>query len=381
MQPASPGTRGSTRAATRSRRTTDALNRPIQSIAPHSNRAGAKRHVTQALFNEANLVERLDVWLNRSAEPAGLLDPGTDAPSPVGVANIDYDAKGQRLRLDYKNGVSTRYRYDPETFRLTHRYTRRGAAFVEDCDNPTPPPTTIAAPETPPAGQPCGLQNLQYTHDPAGNITHIQDAAQQTIYFRNQRVEPSNDYVYDSLYRLIQASGREHLGQQANGDRNPPTAPDGFNAFPIRQSHPNMLKAMGTYIERYVYDTVGNFVQMQHRGSDPAHAGWTRGYTYAEPSLIENGSAGTLLKTSNRLSSTTVNPNGGNPPQVEPYQHDVHGNMTRLPHLGGGLPSPNLLWNYRDELRQCDLGGGGASFYAYDASGLRLRKVWEKTAG
>ena len=33
---------------------------------------------------------------------------------------------------------------------------------------------------------------------------------------------------------------------------------------------------MGTYIERYVYDAVGNFLQMQHRGSDPAHPGWTR---------------------------------------------------------------------------------------------------------
>jgi hypothetical protein len=58
------------------------------------------------------------------------------------------------------------------------------------------------------------VQNLHYTYDPAGNITHIQDDAQQTIYFRNQRVEPSNDYTYDAVYRLIQASGREHLGQE-----------------------------------------------------------------------------------------------------------------------------------------------------------------------
>ena len=31
--------------------------------------------------------------------------------------------------------------------------------------------------------------------------------------FKNKRVEPSNDYIYDALYRLIQATGREHLGQ------------------------------------------------------------------------------------------------------------------------------------------------------------------------
>ena len=80
------------------------------------------------MFNEANLLERVDVWLERAAEPAALLDPAADAPSPVGVANIDYDAKGQRMRIDYKNGASTVYSYDPLTFRLTQLLTRRNAA-------------------------------------------------------------------------------------------------------------------------------------------------------------------------------------------------------------------------------------------------------------
>jgi hypothetical protein len=42
-----------------------------------------------------------------------------------------------------------------------------------------------------------------YTYDPAGNITHIRDDAQQRIFFDNHRIEPSNDYTYDALYRLI----------------------------------------------------------------------------------------------------------------------------------------------------------------------------------
>ena len=54
---------------------------------------------------------------------------------------------------------------------------------------------------------------------------------------------------------------------------------------------PNDGNAMGTYIERYVYDAVGNFLQMQHRGSDPAHPGWTRRYDYSEASLIEAAQA------------------------------------------------------------------------------------------
>src|SRR6185436_11322959 len=117
------------------------------------------------------------------------------------------------------------------------------------------------------------VQNLHYTYDPAGNITHIQDDAQQAIYFRNKLVEPSSDYTYDALYRLIQASGREHLGQ-ANGAPKPPTSPEAFNAFHTRLDHPGNGNAMGTYLERYVYDAVGNPLEMQHRGSDPSHAGW-----------------------------------------------------------------------------------------------------------
>ena len=374
----------------------DALNRPIQSVAPHSSlsRPGHpnKFNVIQHVFNEANLLERVDVWLERAAEPAGLLNPAAQAPSPVGVANIDYDAKGQRTLIDYKTSdatvIRTTYAYDRETFRLMHLFTRRGVdpttaqgvAFTDDCENPNPPPATIAAPEQPPAGKGCGLQNLHYTYDPAGNIIHIQDAAQQTIYFRNKRVEPSNDYTYDALYRLIQASGREHLGQ-TNGAPNPPTSPNAFNAFHTRLDQPGNGNAMGTYIERYVYDAVGNFLQMQHRGSDPAHAGWTRAYDYLEASLIEDGSGGAPLKANNRLSRTTLNPNGANPPQVEPYEHDAHGNMVRMPHLGASLAGRNMHWDYKDQLRQIDLGGGGAAWYVYDASGQRVRKVWEKALG
>jgi hypothetical protein len=59
----------------------DALNRPTQSVAPHSNLTRAqhpdKINVIQPVFNEANLLERVDLWLERAAEPAALLDPNT----------------------------------------------------------------------------------------------------------------------------------------------------------------------------------------------------------------------------------------------------------------------------------------------------------------
>jgi len=40
-----------------------------------------------------------------------------------------------------------------------------------------------------------------------------------------------------------------------------------------------------------------------------------------------------------------------------------------------------MHWDYKDQLCQTDLGGGGAAFYVYDASGQRARKVWEKAPG
>lgn len=344
----------------------DALNRVIQSIAPHSTLARGRYNVIQAVYNEASLLERVHVWVALESEPARLLDATASIPSAVGVDHIDYDARGRRQRIDYKNGVATFYSYDPLTLRLVHLLTRRDPAlFPGDCPHP------------PPNGWPgCQAQNLRYTYDPIGNVTHIQDDAQQTIYFRNRRIEPSNDYTYDAIYRLIEGTGREHLGQA--GAALPHSSSDSGSVELLSgdAGHfgPNDGNAMGRYLERYVYDSVGNFLQMQHRGGDPVSSGWTRHYAYAETSLIEDGRA------SNRLSRTTLGPVTPNP-LAERYEHDAHGNMVRMPQLGGGSPGPNMEWDYRDQLYRADLGGGGAVVYVYDASGARVRKVRQKAAG
>ncbi|KAJ9414782.1 virulence plasmid 65kDa B protein-domain-containing protein [Fusarium oxysporum] len=336
----------------------DALNRTVQAIAPRSNRPGAKRNITQPVYNEAGLLEQIHVWLDYSSDPGGLLDTSTVPPSLAGVSNIDYDAKGHRLQIFYKNGATSRYR--------------------EDCGG-DPPESRFPSPEAPPPATSCGLQNLNFTYDAKGNLTNIRDDAQQSIYFRNKRVDPSADYTYDATYRLIEATGREHLGQ-GGGQRNPPTTPNAFNRFHTGLDHPNDGKAMGTYLERYVYDAVGNFKSLRHLGSDPANPGWTRNYQYEENSLIEDGTQGTSLKFSNRLSSTTV---GSNDPATERYAYDAHGNIILMPHLGNpaNQQEGNMHWDYKDQLRQVELGGGGTAYYTYDARGVRTRKVWEKLPG
>jgi hypothetical protein len=242
----------------------DALNRPVRLVAPHSDQAGTKFNVIQPAYNEASLLERVDVWLDHGNVPAALVDPTTVAPSPVGVANIDYDAKGQRLRVEYSNGVSAHYRYDLETFRLVHLRTDEN-------------------------GQGRILQNLHYTFDAAGNITHIRDTAQQTVFFANARVDPSARFTFDALFRLIEATGREHLGQ-VGGTPIPHSYNDTPRVGRTGIPHPNDGQALGKYIERFFYDQVGNFLTMRHSGDDPQHPGWTRTYAYNEPSQLEPGS-------------------------------------------------------------------------------------------
>jgi len=347
----------------------DALNRPCQSVAPHSSltRPGHpnKFNVIQPVFDEGGQLKQVDVWLERSAAPAGLIDPASEAPSPVGIARIEYDAKGQRLRIDYKGGFSTAYRYDLVTSRLIQLATSRDAV---DFPGDDPQPAIAGWPGT-------QVQNLHYVYDPAANITHIRDDAQQAIHFKNQRVEPSNDYVYDALYRLVQADGREHLGQ-IGGTPIPHSNDEAgrvglLSADGAGQFAPTDGKAVGSYTERYVYDAVGNMLQMRHRGSQPVQPGWTSGFSFDEASLIEPA------KDSNRLSRTILS-NAGGAPQLEPYLYDAHGNMLRMPHLGG-QSGPNMEWDYRDQLRRVDKGGGGEVFYVYDSSGQRVRKVWKKS--
>jgi len=304
----------------------DALNRAVEVTAPDNS-------VLHPGYNEANLLERIDVNLQGAAAVTTVVD------------NIDYNAKAERVLIAYGNGTRTTYDYDPETFRLVSLTTTR--------------PSFPADEQV--------VQDLSYTYDPLANITSIRDDALQTIYFRNRRVEPSADYTYDAAGRLIEARGREHLGQ-TGGVPNAPTAPDAFNGFHSGLDHPGDGNAMGTYVERYVYDAVGSILAMQHRGADPAAPGWTRNYAYSDASLIEPA------KTSSRLSSTQLDIAA-----VEAYSHDAQGNMVSMPHL------PLMRWDFRDQLQASAqqvvaAGTPETTYYVYDAAGERVRKVTDRQA-
>ena len=149
---------------------------------------------------------------------------------------------------------------------------------------PTPmTPTPSASPTSPPAahrttattGRHTNLQrrrtvqNIPYTYDPVGNIVLGQDAALQTIFYDNQIAAPTNDYTYDPIYRLIQASGREHISQTLPQ----PTWDDAART----QVLPSDIQAMQPYTETYAYDPVGNFQTVTHSAKTGS---WTRSYAY-----------------------------------------------------------------------------------------------------
>lgn len=280
----------------------DALDRVVSSTAPDGS-------VTRPVFNERSLLAEMSVSL-----------PGVAAATPF-VASVSYDAKAQRQSIAYANGSVSTYSYDPQTFRLTECKTVRSSDSIV-------------------------LQDLTYTYDPVGNITRIGDAAQQSSFYNNQQVSPAADYTYDAIYRLIAATGREHVTGGA------PSAPSWNDAATAGLPHPNDIQALSNYTESYAYDAVGNLRSVAHHAGA---TGWTRAYAYADP-------------TSNRLTSTTVGA------VTDAYVHDAHGNITSMPHLS------LMSWDSSDRLQATasqivNDGSPATTYYRYDAAGSRTLKL------
>jgi RHS repeat-associated protein len=290
----------------------DALNRIVTSTLPDAS-------TIRPHFDVANLLDRVDVSIRDSATPTRF------------VTEIAYNAKGQREFIAYGNSARTDYEYDPLTFRLRHLKTTRQTSHAV-------------------------LQDLKYHYDPVGNITLIQDQAQETLFFKNQVVTPSNSYVYDAVYRLISADGREHIGQLAD----PQISFE--DAWRANRPLPDDGHAMRRYREEYRYDGVGNIRTVVHTA---ANGSWTRHYSYGESHSHP---------ANNRLMSTAVGS------VQEPYSYDADGNITRMPHL------PEMEWNFKDQLHATRRQvvkeeGGQKTYYVYSSTGQRVRKTTERSEG
>ncbi|MBC8074087.1 MAG: RHS repeat-associated core domain-containing protein, partial [Deltaproteobacteria bacterium] len=282
----------------------DALGRVTSSTTPDGSE-------TRSRYNEAGLLDAVEVRIR-----------GAGVATPI-VGDFEYDARGRRQRCVHGNGTVTTYTYGRESLRLERlRLVRTSDDMV--------------------------LQDLRYTYDPVGNIVQIRDGAQPEVYFANDVVLAEQLFEYSALYRLTTASGREHasLGQPTDAD---------FAFGP--QPHPDDPAALRRYEERYVWDAVGNILELRHSA---AGGSFTRQHIYA-------GGGNRLLASSAPGESVA--------PFSHSYPYDAHGNMTAMPHLAA------IAWDHADRMQHCDLGGGGDVWFVYDAAGERVRKVQVNGSG
>ncbi|GFZ99433.1 hypothetical protein CYANOKiyG1_10910 [Okeania sp. KiyG1] len=292
------------------------------------------------------------------------------------VESIDYNPKGQRTKIVYGNGVTTDYEYEPTTFRLRRILTQRGAALAA-----APAKERGAIPHwlyrllpqflRRPLGRVLSwrwlgfkgrnaraadfakLQDLNYTYDPVGNITQIWDKTWETVFNNNQQVEPKSTYTYDALYRLIEATGREHSALSAEAERWGNFEEEWF----VTPANINNGQAVQNYTRHYEYDHGENLCDISHHGATPR----TRGL------VVSNGSNRAVEQDT--LSSIT-------PDDVDGY-FDANGNQAQLEGLR------EISWNYRDHIASVMIidredGEPDAEYYVYDSSGSRIRKVTER---
>ncbi len=285
---------------------TDALGRITRQTAPGGS-------IITPDYNEAGLL---------NAEKATI-----NGQEKTYIKDIDYDEQGRRSMIKYGNGVNTVFSYDKLTFRLTNIKTRKN--------------NTV-------------LQDLSYTYDPVGNITHIRDDAHDAAFFNNRIIEPYNTYTYDALYRLIKATGRENTAPINHG-----TKDNWHDSAFMHSIQPNDAQAVRRYEQTYTYDAVGNIMFMDHKADNN---NWKRKYTYHD--------------LNNRLKTTEI----GSQTYEYPH-HSIHGYITTLPHL------EYMDWNFKEELattsRQKVNQGNGTpetTYYQYDGSGQRIRKITENQA-
>jgi insecticidal toxin complex protein TccC len=236
--------------------------------------------------------------------------PAAAAHPQTLVSDIRYNAFDQVEQETAGNGVVSYSLYDPQDGRLLEIR----------------------------AGSPA-LQHLIHTYDPVGNILQIEDAAQPIHFFANQRVEPINRYRYDTLYQLIEATGRE----VSNGANHGPALP-GLQPLP---TDPNRV---ANYNQSYDYDAAGNLLQMRHVGAQS----FTRTMRVAPDSnrSLPEGEVDVDFDAA----------------------FDANGNLLQL------VRGQTLEWDLRNQLQQITSitranAGSDNERYIYDSQGQRCRKI------
>ena len=186
------------------------------------------------------------------------------------------------------------------------------------------------------------LQDLFYSYDRVGNVLRIRDAAQPTRWASNVQVEAVSTFEYDSLSRLIKATGRENA-------RN-----TGASALPGRVSFGAKDDNLwGNYTRHYAYDSACNLTQMRHVPSTGS------GYTQR-------------MQVGEHSNHSVIAREGAKAPGLG-NGFDHSGNLQAL------APGQALTWNGRNRLVRVaqvlrDNGEHDDETYLYDGAGQRVVK-------
>lgn len=246
------------------------------------------------------------------------------------VQHIAYNSKGQRSLIAYANSVLTRYSYDPRSSRLTRLRSERYTQPGEHNYQPVGP----------------AFQDFAYEYDLIGNVLLIRDRTPASGVPNTLLGVDALDreFEYDSLYRLLSATGREC---------------DIRDPLPLWADEPRCSDATlaRAYVESYEYDAVGNMLSLQHQNGDN---GFTRHFT----SAADN----------NRLQTLTVAGTDFS------YNYDANGNVVRE------TTSRHFDWNEEDRLAMFRTQTTGAEpsvcgLYLYDSAGQRVKKLVRRQGG
>jgi insecticidal toxin complex protein TccC len=269
-------------------------------------------YTSQSLYAPTGeLIEQRDAKGNRRLSCVDLVGQAADlklqqegGADETLVSAREYDAAGRMLKQRLGNGVVEQYQFDPCDGHLIRLLASR------------------------PAGP--SLYDQHYVTDPVGNVLSITDRSQAVRHFRNQRIEPVQTRTYDSLSRLIQASGYEMQGTSLGPDL-PPLTPDLADGSQWRN-----------YTQHYQYDAADNMLMLRHE----AESG---NFTRRMQVMAHSNRAMPLFEDAE-------------PPDLE-NGFDANGNLLFL------QPVQRLVWDARNRLMEAN-----GQRNAYGAAGVRLRK-------
>ncbi|EAW2233090.1 type IV secretion protein Rhs [Salmonella enterica] len=269
---------------------------------------------TDAMGNQQSW--RYDVSSHVKSQYATL----SDGKKQTLLEGIVWSAASQILEENSGNGVTTTYRYEPETQRLSAMSALRADSIR--------------------------LQDLDYGYDNTGNLISITDNTIATCYFQNQQTDGLREFTYDALYQLLEATGRENAGNT--------TAPYAILPAPI----PTDSNQTVGYARSYRYDDSGNLLSLSHQGA----ASFTRAMAISD--------------VSNR--SRLQNDAGTLTPDDVDAGFDACGNLLNL--QVSATASDPLIWSASNHLqtvnlldRNGDIQQSDREIYQYSA-GMRMRK-------